>query len=265
MTPSVGIIGLGFVGTAVYNLFRYKTDVKCYDIAKELDAYEDVVAQDVIFVCVPTPRDSTGTCDVRQVDDVLTKLDSKLDTFKPVIVKSTVPGDYLSTIDIFSNLDVIYSPEFLTERCANNDFALQSRVILGFNAIPDLILGAKLEAITLFEHACPWMNVEVVTREEASLLKYVLNSFFAVKISYFNEIRQVADAAGVDYNGLLRLVVGDGRIAPSHTDVPGQDGEFGFGGKCLPKDLDEFISRAQRLGIDPKVMIAAREKNKEVR
>ena len=73
------------------------------------------------------------------------------------------------------------------------------------------------------------------------MAKLVCNSFFAVKVAFFNEIREWADAEGVDWEALMQAVLSDGRIAHSHTQVPGPDGKRGFGGACLPKDLSNTI------------------------
>lgn len=259
MTPSVGIIGAGFVGTAVYKKFRYLTDVKVYDTAKVIDAYDDVIAQDVLFVCVPTPEDSDGKCDCSIVHSVLSDIDKKTETHKAVIIKSTVPHDFLvSTMD-FQNLTTLYSPEFLTERMADRDFAMQDRIILGCDGrIPNIIFE-------LFERTFPGIRIRVCSYATASVAKYAINTYGAVKVSFFNELFQIAHGSGVDWAELYAILLGDGRIAPSWSQVPGPDGEKGFGGKCLPKDLKGFIKFAESMGIDPKMLKAALEKNNEVR
>jgi UDPglucose 6-dehydrogenase len=80
-----------------------------------------------------------------------------------------------------------------------------------------------------------------------------------------NEMYQVCEAIGGDWDSALEGFISDGRIGNSHIDVPGHDGDMGFGGKCFPKDINAMIKRCEEIGVDPAVMKGAWEKNKEVR
>ena len=91
------------------------------------------------------------------------------------------------------------------------------------------------------------------------------NCFFAAKVSLMNEFRQVSDAAGIDWNTALTGLITSGWVNPMHTLVPGPDGDYGFGGKCFPKDINAFMSYCRELGVDPKMLKAAWNKNLEVR
>ena len=78
-------------------------------------------------------------------------------------------------------------------------------------------------------------------------------------------MHQICHAANANWDQAIEGFITDGRIGNSHIDVPGHDGDFGFGGKCFPKDLNAMITRSEELGVNPGIMKAAWEKNKEVR
>ncbi len=265
-TPSIGIIGCGFVGSAILNGFKYYTEVKVYDKFKEnLDSLEDVVSQNVLFVCVPTPEGEDGSCDTGIVREVLLEVNSAQSVLsdtpcKPVIIKSTIPPGFCATLQAeCPSLEIIHSPEFLTERIAGLDFATQTRVILGRDR------GVSQPVLDLFRSVFPGIQLMLCPWDVAALAKYGLNTFFATKISFFNELKQICDALGVDFSDVAYLMKNDGRISRHHMDVPGHDGKLGFGGACFPKDMSALISVAKAAGVDPKVLEAVIAKNDEVR
>lgn len=262
--PSVGIIGCGFVGSAVLNSFKYYTDVKVYDKYKEqLDSISDAVGQDVLFVCVPTPQDDSGSCDTSIVHDVLLEI-SKVQsinsdtTCKPVVIKSTIPPGFCASVQPeCKNLSIIHSPEFLTERIAAMDFASQTRVILGGESHPAVV--------ELFRKTFPGIQIMSCSWDVAALVKYGLNSFFATKISFMNELAQICEGCGVKFEDVAYLMKNDGRLSRHHMDVPGHDGKLGFGGACFPKDVKALINVAEKAGVSPKMLEATVDKNTEVR
>jgi len=91
------------------------------------------------------------------------------------------------------------------------------------------------------------------------------NCFFALKVSFLNEMRILADKCGVQWETAVDGFVRDGRIGHSHLQVPGPDGKFGFGGSCFPKDLRAIIQFAEENGVDTRTLKAAWETNLEVR
>ena len=101
--------------------------------------------------------------------------------------------------------------------------------------------------------------------ETAEMIKYMNNCFFATKVSFLNEMYQIADACGVDWDVAVEGFVRDGRVGHSHMSVPGPDGKFGFGGSCFPKDIQAMINFAESLSVSPDVLIGAWDKNLEVR
>lgn len=263
---SIGIIGCGFVGGAISRGFKHYTDVKVYDKATDYKFdYVDVVNQDILFVCLPTPMKEDGSVELKILFGALERISDTLnDSLKPVIIKSTIPPGICQDMSRrFPNLCIIYNPEFLTERTSDLDFLQQSRIILGVGSDEKSVpIGNVIE---LFKSRFPGVPIKKMHWDEASLIKYFTNVFFCTKVGIFNEFCQVAESLGLDGNEIVEEVLNDGRIARSHWMVPGWDGKRGFGGSCFPKDINGFIEFAKKLGIDPLISEAVWAKNLEVR
>jgi UDPglucose 6-dehydrogenase len=121
-------------------------------------------------------------------------------------------------------------------------------------------------AAQLFNHRFPGRTIVKLTAEEAESIKYIINCFLATKVIFFNEIRLgYCEKYGLDYDRVMGQVMGDGRIAYSHTQVPGHDGDFGFGGTCFPKDICALIDQMEKQGFDPKLLKAAWAQNLSLR
>lgn len=275
--PSLGIIGGGFVGGSVAKGFKHYTDVKVYDIdpSRKTHEFEDVISQDVLVVALNTPMDyDTGQVDVSLVEHVLRTLNGALKGWswasrKPVLVRSTVPPTALHQWhERFNNFELIFCPEFLTERTAEHDFQQSNRLIFGVPEV-NVELGhpslGQMAVKELFEARFPMVPQYFVPYRQASLVKYMTNVFFCTKVALLNEFAQVAEAMGLDYNETFGLVMMDQRIGRSHWQVPGHDGKRGFGGHCFPKDINGYFHIAKMLGVKPTVSEAAWEKNLEVR
>ena len=101
--------------------------------------------------------------------------------------------------------------------------------------------------------------------ETAELIKYMSNCFFATKVSFMNEMYQIAEKIDANWDDAVSGFVSDGRIGHSHLGVPGHDGKFGFGGSCFPKDIQAMIDFAETFDLNPTVLKGAWEKNLEVR
>ena len=97
------------------------------------------------------------------------------------------------------------------------------------------------------------------------MVKYFLNSFLATKVSFANEMYQICEALDIDYDKVTEYAKYDERIGKSHLNVPGPDGDFGYGGHCFPKDVQALKSLANELGISPLILEAVNSKNNDVR
>lgn len=262
---NLGIIGNGFVGSATVAGFSLHANVRVYDENPKasINTFEETINEsEFVFVCVPTPMSlETGKIDLSIIESVFdraSKVNKRDDNI--FIIKSTViPGSVEKLVKSYPDLNIIFSPEFLTERNAKLDFINAARIIIGGR--DELVNRAELMFRERFPHT-PIIKTDVTT---AQFIKYMSNCFFATKVSFMNEMKQAADVSGVDWRTAVNGFLLDGRIGNSHIDVPGHDGMMGFGGKCFPKDINAFINYFDEIGIDAKIMKAAWDKNIEVR
>jgi len=262
----IGVIGNGFVGSAVVSGFSLHADIKVYDKKIDLSTHsfsDTVNGSDFIFISVPTPMKDVGGGEISLniLDNVMREISLQNERADNIfIIRSTVvPGTVESYITTYPHLNIVFSPEFLTERNARLDFINTSRIILG----GDSYLTDKVE--TLFRVRFPYVKIIKTDVTTAQLIKYMANCFFATKVSFMNEMLQLSEAVGANWNDALHGFITDGRIGNSHIDIPGHDGFRGFGGKCFPKDLNALIYKMKDLGVTPTVLEAAWEKNLEVR
>ena len=108
-------------------------------------------------------------------------------------------------------------------------------------------------------------KIHFTTTEEAELVKYVRNCFFATKVSFFNEIEEFCRQKDINYRKVRELSCRDERIGSSHTAVPGPDGKRGFGGTCFPKDMASMLYQIQEgAGVESYIIEAAVARNKQV-
>lgn len=220
------ILGNGVVGSA----YAKRLGIKAVD---PRSASRDFIeSHNAYIICVPTPMNEWGRCDISAVEDILLKYSGY---GKSILIKSTVAIDKLADLDkAYPN--IAYSPEFLSEATAEEDVKNETTMIIG---------GRNAEIRT-------WVNFflkhryrfQVMTLKEAAYVKYAENAYLATKVTFFNELFNLIESEGgdVDYKNVLRGLSVDPRIGTSHTQVPGPDDKFGWGGKCLPKDVSEFLN-----------------------
>jgi len=257
---NVGIMGVGMVGGALKDYFEKKgkvvgKDLFLYDPHKGFDSVDEVNKADVIFVCVPTPylKDGQGF-DLSYVEDAFSKIKGE----KVIVIKSTaLPGTTQKFQDKYPGHKVLFNPEFLTELTAEQDMSYPDRQIIGyteqsFNVAKDMMLLLPL---------APYEKIMPAT--EAEMVKYFGNNWFAVKVSFANQMYAVAQKLGVDYSNIMEAASADKRIGSSHLTTP-HKGYFGYGGKCIPKDIRAFIQLGEALGVDLKLHKAAEEINNEL-
>jgi UDPglucose 6-dehydrogenase len=267
MSYTVGIIGKGFVGGAMYENFKnvFNTLVWDTDETKRTVATfrEFVETSDIIFVCVPTPMKSSGECDVSIVSSVIDDI-AQIDRRKYVVIKSTVTPGTTSRLASDFNMTIGFNPEFLTEANAHNDFRTQPLIVIGADD-PGL---ATVMTQLYYEFNSAVDNVaHVIQRatKEAELFKYLANSFLATKVIFANEFKILCDKVDVDYGRIAELAVLDKRLGHTHWRVPGPDGHFGFGGSCFPKDTSALLSYADEIGTALWLLTEATYINEEIR
>ena len=258
MKDKVGIIGNGFVGESQVFAFSPTNEIRVYDIdpLKSTHTLSETHECDFIFVCVPTPMKSDGRQDLSFIEKVFEESKEG-----PIyIIKSTVlPGTTEKLIDKYPHLNIIFSPEFLTERTAKLDMLTQARIILG----GEKKLTERVES--LFSNR--FMNRHFIHTDSktAEFIKYMNNTFFATKVSIMNEYYRLSKLVGINWEDAMYGFSSDGRVGDSHLHVPGPDGKLGFGGTCFPKDINALTSMAKDVGVRMNVLEAAWKTNLEVR
>ena len=162
-------------------------------------------------------------------------------------------------------IKIVFNPEFLTARSAHFDFINQSRFVIGNSG--EQISWAKSEDFCdlIRDRFGDCVSILQTNYETAEFIKYMSNCFFATKVSFMNEMYQIAEKIDADWDAAVSGFVADGRIGHTHLNVPGHDGKFGFGGSCFPKDIQALIDFAEMFDINPSVLKGAWQKNLEVR
>lgn len=246
--PKIGICGMGTVGTALYNTFVYHADVVRFDI-NGIGKVEDLADCDMTYICVPTPKDDL-TALMWAFDNVKCPL---------LVIKSTVVPGTCRVGMLGDSRKIVVNPEFFNDRSADEEFANSSRIILGGHPRDT----AKVRKF--YELIFPQATYFEVSLEEAELLKCITNAAMAVKISMANEFKKIADFMGADWNKIQKMLESDERLGNVGWQVPGPDGQPGFGGRCLPNDLERLIQFSNAWGEDPLMLKAARAVNHIIR
>lgn len=258
---NIGIIGQGFVGNAIYQKFKNFYDVYTFDVKSNLcnSSYEELIKKcNVIFVCVPTPMNEDGSCNIELVENVLKKLNKE--TKATVVIKSTVlPGTTEKFNNVFENISIVFNPEFLTERNAVEDFNNQNRIILGGPR------PTTTELKQIYSTVFPNAYLIKTGSTHAEMIKYFTNTFLSTKVSFANEMYELCNSLDLDYDKVVEYATLDSRLGKSHWSVPGPDGDFGFGGHCFPKDLSAIIKITNNLGTINNVLKSVEITNNKVR
>ena len=255
---NVGVIGHGFVGEAQSFAFSPTANVKVFDIdpLKANATLKEVHQCDFVFVAVPTPMYEDGTQDLSYIENVF----YQAQTGPMYIIKSTIlPGTTKSLQENYPYLNIIFCPEFLTQRTAKLDMLTQARIIFG----GDIKLTKRVEELFIQR----FMNRNIIHTDSttAELIKYMNNSFFATKVSIMNEFKRLSDVLGTNWDDALFGFSSDCRIGDSHLHVPGPDGKAGYGGVCFPKDVNAITSLGRKLGVPLNTLEAGWKTNLEVR
>jgi len=253
----VGVIGVGVCGTAIKTTFeKFNVPVVGYDKFKaEYPWTTEIVKTKMIFVCVPTPT-INDLQDITALDECLSILcSSNYDGV--VIIKSTIlPGTTQAMSAKYLNLRLVHCPEFLTEKNALDDFMTEKNCIIS-GADRDCAEINNFFKETIGERIMCYSEDYEVTE----LAKYMHNCYLALKVSFCNEFYSLSNKLGIHYDVVRDFTVHMGKMSKVHTQVPGPDNKFGFGGMCLPKELDAIIPWATRKGVLLNTMVGARNTN----
>ncbi len=232
---TTGIIGVGMVGGALANVLDKPF---LFDPGKKIGSMTEVNKADVIFISVPTPyNEKKKGFDLSIVEEVFKNIEGG----KIIIIKSTVlPGTTEYFQRKYPQHKILFNPEFLTEVTADQDMQYPDRQIVGYTKESFSIAGDVVQLLPLapFERFMP--------ATEAEMVKYFNNTWFSTKVIYANQIYDLCQKLGIDYEIVKEAAAADKRVGRSHLEIF-HKGYRGYSGKCLPKDTKALIQRAREL------------------
>lgn len=238
----IGIIGLGVVGGA---LSKVIDNPIIYDKYKNIGSVEEINQADIIFVCVPTPYKEKTGFDASAIEEVFSIIKGN----KIVVIKSTVlPGTTERMQKIYPNHKVLFNPEFLREKTAEEDMKNPYEQIVGYTELSKDVAKEVLEIL-------PKTTNEFIVRSgEAEMAKYFSNAFLATKVIFANQFYDLCQKLGLDYDLIKTMAKVSPRFGFSHFEV-WSDGLTrksyrGYAGACLPKDTKSLIRFGEKLGIN---------------
>jgi len=237
----IAVIGHGFVGKAVSFAFTIPQN-RVQIIDPIYDSHISELEEDTnfAFVCVPTPMGPNGVIDASIVMTCITEVVERA-PHAIIVLKSTVTPEVVNDLAsyAYAGTRLVYNPEFLTEKSAQEQFINPPFHILGGRAES----AHKVEKLYTYHSLCKPAPAYFMSPAEASFVKYGINTFLATKVTYFNQLFDaMIQTDHVRPNVAINAIGLDPRIGSSHTTVPGYDGRRGYGGACFPKDTTAFFN-----------------------
>ena len=246
---NINLFGYGFVGKAHYEILRHGNYINIID-PKFPNLAMPEFEPECAIICVPTPELKTGACDISNVYDCIDKISKDV----PILIKSTISLEGWEMLkDTFPEHKITFSPEFLRAESYLEDMQNVSLMYLSEE-------GSNFW-ISVFEKVlqCGYL---VATPEELILIKYFKNAFLATKVSFFNQIYDMCQATGTNYEAVAQGIAQDERIGFSHITITPQRG---WGGMCFPKDTSAILHTANNVDVDLSLIKAAIDYNNKVR
>ncbi len=250
----IAIMGTGMVGGA---LNRYFTSVKIeaglYDPPKGLHDASLLEKAAIIFIAVPTPYYVDGS----GFDDSFLRaaIEAIPIAGKIIVLKSTIlPGTTEKFQEIYPAHRFLFNPEFLTEATVDFDMQYPKRQIIGTTkqSMQDA------EAVLAILPSAPFSRI--VDSKTAEFVKYFGNAFYALKVTYANQMYDMCEKLHIPYNEVQICAGAEPMIGPTHLEIF-HKGYRGYGGKCLPKDTRSIIQLGEKMGIDLGVLKTAEKYN----
>jgi UDPglucose 6-dehydrogenase len=236
--PKVGIIGLGVVGLAARDLFEgHCVNVTAWDRMEDLPYPTDELAEcDFCVICVDTPTVDSGA-DLSSVCEAVERVPCSR-----LLVKSTMPPGSTEMLERLTGRDICFWPEYIGESAYHNPH-FSARI----SDVPFVVIGGRPPVRRWFIDRLipilgPTKRYFQCSSLDAELIKYTENAFFAVKITFVNEMRRLAEAFGGDWHTVREGWLLDPRVEPMHTAAFAHSP--GFAGRCLPKDLQALAAAA---------------------
>lgn len=270
---NIAIVGYGYVGKAMVNFFKDHYNIFVYDpiyfetknteqitFTKEKDAINSC---DLAVVCVPTPMDVSGEVDLSIIRETVAWLNTPV-----ILIKSTIPPGTTDKLIEETGKNIVFSPEYIGE----GKYVVQWWKDKGYPHPTDMkyhdfqIFGGERkntsQVLEFFKKILgPEVKYIQTNTRTAELVKYMENSWGAMKVTFCNEFYDIAQSLGIDYNELRELWLLDGRVERMHTVV--FEDKRGFGGKCYPKDVNGIVYASEKAGYEPKLLKEVLRRNKE--
>jgi UDPglucose 6-dehydrogenase len=261
----IAIIGYGYVGKAMESFFKDHYQLVIYDPYLSEQrlipgvSKKQVNTCDAAFICVPTPMSDDGSCDISIVEETFEWLNVDL-----VVIKSTVAvGTTKKLIDKYGT-HIVFSPEYIGESTYWTPFSFHKDM----KETPFYTIGGEKNTCSavidlLLPVTGPCKRYNITDSTTAEMAKYMENSFYANKIAFCNEVYDICQYIGVDYNEARELWLSDPRLHRMHTAVFKDN--RGFGGKCLPKDTNALVKIAEKAGVEPHLLKGVLASNDRVK
>lgn len=219
---NIAVIGCGVIGGALIKWISENTQHKVLKVDPPKGFNDDISQADIAFISIHIPTESDGSQDLTLLESIIENCPNI-----PIFIRTTLLPHTSQKLSEKYNKDVNFMPEFLTERTAVDDFYRQPMIFSNHeDMLKEIFVGKEYV---------------VMNSLEAEVTKYTHNVFGALKVTYFNGIYEYCQKLGIDYQKVITGTLLSGYINSPHTQVPGPDGNFGYGGKCFPKDVNAFI------------------------
>lgn len=246
-----GIVGYGHVGMAMHNMLK---DAVIYDEPKGIGSKEEINNCDIAFICVPTPEKEDGSCDTSIAESVLEWIETPT-----IVLRSTVRVGFTRQMAEKYGKSIAFQPEYYGETVGHPFADVKNQNWISIGGEADVV-----SRVMLFYQERVNSDVRFYTADSdtVELAKYLTNSYLAMKVTFCNEMYDLAQKMDVNYNMLREIWLADPRIGRSHTFV--YPDKRGFGGSCFPKDTKALLMMGKELDADMSLLNCVIEKNKKL-
>src|SRR3990167_5561119 len=244
----IAIIGYGYIGQGYHKVFP---DAFLYDPFKMLGSKEEANRSDLAVVCVPTPMKEDGSCDISAVEEVVSWLETPL-----ILIKSTIPPGTTDYLKGKYGKNICFSPEYMGESTyytppwkypdPKDPTSHTFQIIGGAKEDADEVVGIM---ITYLGPDKVYYAIDAI---EAEIVKYMENSFGALKVSFCQEFYDICKTFGASYNKVREGFLLDPRVERMHTAVFPKKRKWG--GKCWPKDVNAIVKASEKAGYVPELL-----------
>jgi UDPglucose 6-dehydrogenase len=258
----IGIVGYGYVGKAMFKYFNSHCETIYYDpYVSGSSTQSDINLCDIGVICVNTPANTDGSCDISIVEDTVKWLTTPL-----ILIKSTIKIGTTKYLKDKYNKRIVFSPEYIGESTYDTGLYNFNQLVKNHNFF--IFGGDKKDTaylVSVFQIISGPNKIYKQTDEtSAEMAKYMENSFFATKLVFCYEFDQICKKMNIDYNEVRECWLLDPRIGSSHTCVFYNKNEP-YDGKCLPKDLNSIIHSSIDLNYEPHFLMEVKNSNNRIK